>query len=148
MASTAAAGSFQYKMAEMLKALDMVDVSKENGLDENWKPPSRFDRHEISASARPENDATSEKRQYASKRMGNSRTSDHSNNDSDNDEMNHEPPDFYGEAMDDEDAEYVTKHLRGQTDLNADTALSCPCCFVTVSYASQRYYYLYMKDST
>ncbi|RHY33901.1 hypothetical protein DYB32_003867 [Aphanomyces invadans] len=50
-----------------------------------------------------------------------------------------EEVELYGDAVDDYDDAYVSKNLRGEIDPDTDAALACPCCFMIVSYASQRH---------
>ncbi|CAK4644575.1 unnamed protein product [Aphanomyces euteiches] len=107
--------AFAEKMAKMMQALDSVDISKDGGARLGGGGPLYFNQDDRAGEERKP-DVGPEK-----------------------EESKDEEVELYGDTMDDEDAEYVTEHLRGEIDANADAALACPCCFVTVCYAGQRH---------
>ncbi|OQR93394.1 hypothetical protein ACHHYP_02573 [Achlya hypogyna] len=133
--------AFDDKVADLLAALDRVDISREQGtlVSAEFSQPRHF---ATPSSPAPEasddgdeamtNEACESKPQHP----GDNLDSDVSDDES---PEKREPDELYGDTLDDEDAAYVSENLRGATDAHCDAALSCPCCFVTVCYASQRH---------
>ncbi|OQS08023.1 hypothetical protein THRCLA_00006 [Thraustotheca clavata] len=114
---------FDAKMAALMAALDAVDLSREKG---ELKPVCMETRH-FEANREVVEDDVEESKHKDVVMVENEK-----GNDVEQDEL-------YNEQEDDQDAAYVNQHLRGTIDEFCDAALSCPSCFVTVCYASERH---------
>ncbi|KDO22688.1 hypothetical protein SPRG_11003 [Saprolegnia parasitica CBS 223.65] len=127
--------AFNDKVAELLAALDRVDLSREAGtLAADYERPMRFD-NPASPTPEPATSADEAMPCDAPKHPGDDLDSDVS----DDENAPPVPDELYGETLDDEDEAYVQDNLRGTSDAPKDAALSCPCCFLVVCYASQRH---------
>ncbi|KAF0687002.1 Aste57867_21222 [Aphanomyces stellatus] len=144
MAAATASTAFADKMARMLQALDAVDISKEDVTQIGG--PRYFYQMDEPADAVVDADVAMDDHE-ADRTMedikggmeGKAAATTIDSNDSDDDSLEEGPVELYGDKMDEDDAEYVTANLRGEVDAGSDAALACPCCFVTVCYASQRH---------
>ncbi|RHY61325.1 hypothetical protein DYB38_006755 [Aphanomyces astaci] len=156
---------FEAKMARMLLALDAVDISKGEH-DHDMGGAAYMGGHQYFLHSQSPEDETDEDIQDDEHLddglcpAGTPTVNANSVPEEEGDEGEEGEVELYGDSMDDDDDAYVSKNLRtyprhsdalfiddgrnmhilgGDIDPDANAALACPCCFMTVSYASQRH---------
>ncbi|ETV69969.1 hypothetical protein H257_14342 [Aphanomyces astaci] len=132
---------FEAKMARMLLALDAVDISKGEH-DHDMGGATFMGGHRYFLQSQSPEDVTDEDIQddeHLDDGLCPAGTPTVNANSVPEEEGEEGEVELYGDSMDDDDDAYVSKNLRGDIDPDANAALACPCCFMTVSYASQRH---------